>query len=1088
MPLRVALHHETRYRYSRPVTLLPQTVRLRPAPHCRTPILSYSLRVTPEKDQFCNWSQDPHGNWQARYVFPKASREMSVAVDLVVEWTVSNPFDFFVEPSAEMWPFGYAPDLAKELAAFRVTEALTPKLRAYVEEARKLTGKTVDVLVELNRKLSTEIKYLVRLEPGVQTPEETLVKASGSCRDTGWLLVEVLRHLGLAARFASGYLIQLVPDTKSIDGPSGAQTDFTDLHAWCEVYVPGAGWIGLDPTSGLLAGEGHIPLACTPAPTSAAAITGAIDYVVDPKDELKTEFDFAMTVTRIDETPRVTKPYTEEQTEAMDTFGRELDGELKKLDMRLTTGGEPTFVSIDDPDGEEWNTAALGPTKRARALELLARLRGHFAPRGLSHLGQGKWYPGEPLPRWAFSCYWRADGQPIWRDDAHYADERTPAGHGPGEAGIFANALCQRLDLPVDVAVPAHEDAWYHLWAERRLPPGTDPLKAKLTDPLERQRLAKLLNQGLDQVAGYAIPIAREGGSWRSAKWLEDLLLRRHLFLMPGDSPMGYRLPLDSLPIAPETGAPLDPGAPRPPLAPLMQFRGIDAHERRRRPGFVGGAIRTAMCIEPRNGVLHIFMPPCHTVDDYLDLVAAVEDTAEATGLPVVLEGYTPPRDPRVLQFQITPDPGVIEVNIQPTASWGELSSLTDIVYEEARQSRLTTEKFLVDGRHVGTGGGNHITFGGATPGDSPFLRRPDLLRSMIAYWHNHPSLSYLFSGLFIGPTSQAPRADEGRTETAYELDLALQRIPDNAVAPPWFIDRSLRNLLIDLTGNTHRAEFCIDKLFSPDSASGRLGIVELRNFEMPPHPRMSLAAHALLRSLLARFWKEPYHAKLARWGSQLHDRFLLPHFVGEDFADVLGEQREHGYDLDPAWYTAQQEFRFPVLGKTRYRSVGMELRLALEPWNVLGEENAGGTVRFVDSSVERVQVRVDGLPPDRYRLAVNGVAVPLHPTGRADEAVAGVRYRAWQAVSCLHPNIPVHAPLVFDLYDTWNGRAVAGCTYHVAHPGGRAHETRPINSYEAEGRRVARFTPHGHTPGSFQVAEPVVDPETPFTLDLRKW
>ncbi len=1087
MPLRVALHHETRYRYSRPVTLLPQVVRLRPAPHCRTPVLSYSLRVGPA-DQFCNWLQDPHGNWQARYVFEKPTREMSVAVDMVVEWTVINPFDFFVEPSAEKWPFGYSPELARELAAFRVTEALTPRLRAYVDTARTLTGKTVDVLVELNRLLSTQISYLIRLEPGVQTPEETLTKGSGSCRDTGWLLVQVLRHLGIAARFVSGYLIQLVPDQKSLDGPSGAEKDFTDLHAWCEAYIPGAGWVGLDPTSGLLAGEGHIPLACTPAPSSAAPVTGAIDYVIDPANELKTEFDFAMTVTRIDETPRVTKPFTDAAAAAMDALGASLDRELAKLDVRLTTGGEPTFISIDDPDGEEWNTDALGPTKRARALELLGRLRARFAAHGLSHLGQGKWYPGEPLPRWAFSCYWRADGQPIWRDDRHTADERMPRGHGPGDAQAFAHALCKRLELPADVAVPAHEDVWYNLWAERRLPPGADPLKADLKDPLERQRLARLLDQGLDRIAGFAVPLARQAGRWQSARWLEDLLLRRHLFLLPGDSPMGYRLPLDSLPVVPDTGAALDPFAPRPPLAPLMQFRGEDPNSRRRQQPALGGPVRTALCVEPRGGVLHIFMPPCWTVDDYLDLIAAVEDTAESTGLPVVIEGYTPPRDPRVLQFQITPDPGVIEVNIQPTSTWNELSALTDIVYEEARLSRLTTEKFMVDGRHVGTGGGNHITLGGATPGDSPFLRRPDLLRSLVAYWHNHPSLSYLFSGLFIGPTSQAPRADEARTETIEELELALAQIPDHAVCPPWLVDRVLRNLLVDLTGNTHRAEFCIDKLYSPDSATGRLGIVELRNFEMPPHARMSLAAHVLLRSLIARFWKEPYHAKLARWGTQLHDRFMLPHFVGEDFADILGEQREAGYDLDPAWYTAQQEFRFPVLGRIGYRSIDVELRLALEPWNVLGEENAGGTVRFVDSSIERIQVRAAGLPPDRYQVACNGVAVPMRATGRVDEYVAGIRYRAWQPPSCLHPTIPVDTPLVIDLVDRWSGRSVGGCTYHVAHPGGRNYTTRPVNAYEAEGRRLARFTPHGHTPGQLLIAEPVVDPRTPFTLDLRRW
>ena len=1088
MSIRVALHHETSYKYSRSVTLLPQVIRLRPAPHCRTTILSYALKVKtdPDSEQFVNWQQDPQGNWLARYIFPTKATAMIVTVDLVVEWTVIDPFDFFVEPAAEKYPLVYGEESTQELAPFRAVEPPTAKLAAYLETLRKELKPGLinsDVLVMINQKLSKHISYLIRMEPGVQTPEETLTTGSGSCRDTSWLLVHILRHLGYAARFASGYLIQLVPDQKSIDGPSGATKDFTDLHAWCEVYLPGAGWIGLDPTSGLLTGEGHIPLACTPAPSSAAAISGALDYVVDEKNPLKTEFGFDMTVTRVQETPRVTKPFTDASAEAMDALGQLLDKELKKLDVRLTTGGEPTFVAIDDRDGDEWNTEALGPTKRALALDVLHRLKKRFSPGALLHLGQGKWYPGEPLPRWAFTCYWRPDGQPCWRDEAHYADERKPGGHGPTEAEKFAHTLCERLDLPHDVAVPGHEDVWYNLWAEHRLPPDTDPLKANLKDPMERKRLAKLLNKGLDKVAGYAIPITREGTTWQSSRWLRDSLVRKHLFLVPGDSPMGFRLPLDSIRKPAHESALPDPFEQRPPL------RHQRPGDKPRPTGTIGKDVRTTLCIEPRNGLLHIFMPPCVLVDDYLDLIAAVEDTAEATGLPVVIEGYTPPRDPRVKSFQVTPDPGVIEVNVQPVSNWNDLTELTNAVYDEAAKSRLSSEKFLADGRHVGTGGGNHITFGGATPADSPFLRRPDLLRSMIAYWHNHPSMSYLFSGMFVGPTSQAPRADEARSEIVYELDLALKQIPDFAVAPPWLVDRVLRNLLVDMTGNTHRAEFCIDKMFSPDSSTGRLGILELRNFEMPPHPRMSLAAHVLLRSLIARFWKEPYKASLVRWDTQLHDRFLLPHFVGEDFSDILGEQRERGYAIDPAWYTAQHEFRFPVLGRTQYRSIDMELRLALEPWNVLGEEsNGGGTARYVDSSVERVQVAVSGLPPDRYRVAVNGVPVPMHDTGVAGCQIAGVRYRAWQPPSCLHPTIPIDAPLVFTLYDTWNNRSVAGCTYHVSHPGGRNPEYRPVNAYEAESRRVARFTPMGHNPDTLILPEPTIDTVVPFTLDLRKW
>jgi uncharacterized protein (DUF2126 family)/transglutaminase-like putative cysteine protease len=1119
MPIHVALTHRTSYQYDRPVTLSPQTIRLRPAPHCRTSIVSYSLRIAPES-HFLNWLQDPFGNYLARAVFPDLTRSLEVTVDLVAEIAVINPFDFFLEPEAEQWPFAYDPALARDLAPFMAPAPAGARLQALLASIPRRDTRTLDFLVALNQRLAGDIGYIIRMEPGVQKPEETLEKRTGSCRDSGWLLVELLRHLGFAARFVSGYLIQLAPDVKALDGPSGTAVDFTDLHAWAEVYVPGAGWIGLDPTSGLLAGEGHIPLVCSPQPESAAPISGAVD-------ECEVAFSHHMAVTRVFEAPRVTKPYTEEEWARIDRLGDEVDAALRRGDVRLTMGGEPTFVSIDDPDGDEWNTAAMGPRKRLLAGTLLRRLKARFAPGGLLHYGQGKWYPGEPLPRWALGCWWRDDGQPIWHDETLIADESKNLGHDADTSRRFVEALATRLGVEPGCAIAGYEDVWYYLWKERRLPVNLDPLRAALTDETERRRLARLLERGLSSVVGYALPLARRddpdaptGWRWRSGPWF---FRAEHLFLLPGDSPMGYRLPLDSLPwIAEGDRESLigpDPFEARPPLpppahrGPRQQDRGpatppaatawglpqtLEPREAERalppRIGESAGAIvRTALCVEPRHGRLHIFLPPVKTAEDYLDLIGAIEATAATLQLPIILEGEPPPDDPRLAHLKVTPDPGVIEVNLQPAASWTALSHHTTTLYEEARQTRLGTEKFLVDGRHTGTGGGNHIVVGAATPADSPLLRRPDLLRSLVAYWHNHPSLSYLFSGMFIGPTSQHPRVDEARGDQVHELEIAMAQIDQlgdrgPGAVPPWIVDRIFRNTLIDVTGNTHRAEFCIDKLYAPEGGSGRQGLLELRAFEMPPHARMSLAQQLLLRALIARFWDAPYRRAPVRWGTELHDRFMLPHFVADDFADVIGGLNEAGFGFETGWFAPHQEFRFPRVGEVACRGVHLELRHALEPWHVLGEEaTGGGTARYVDSSLERLQVKVNGLIDGRHIVACNGHEVPLHPTGTRGEHVAGVRYRAWQPPNALHPTIAVHAPLVFDVVDTWTGRSMGGCTYHVSHPGGRNYDTRPINAYEAEGRRLARFLAMGHTPGPLEPARAARNPDHPFTLDLRR-
>jgi uncharacterized protein (DUF2126 family) len=1100
MTLCAAIRHITRYSYDRPIQLGPQIIRLRPAPHARTPILAYSLKVRPDQ-HFLNWQQDPQSNWLARIVVPELTDHFTVEVNLTAKLDVINPFDFFLEPAADRFPFTYDAELKEELKPYLQAGPQDEPFYVYLKSIPLTEKQTTIFLFDLNAKLQRDIRYLIRLEPGIQTPGETLTKASGSCRDSAWLLVQLLRHLGLAARFASGYLIQLKPDVAALDGPSGTAHDFTDLHAWAEVYLPGAGWVGLDPTSGLFAGEGHIPLACTADPQFAAPITGMAD-------KAEVAFDFEMSVERVFETPRVTKPYTEVQWRAIDALGDKVDEALREGDVRLTMGGEPTFISIDDMDGAEWNTAAVGPTKRQYADVLIRRLQARFAPGGLLHYGQGKWYPGESLPRWAFALYWRDDGVPAWRESRLIAPEAAGATPTEEDARRFAAGVARRLDINPYYAVPAYEDPWHYMAKEQALPNNVDPLDSKIEDPEERARLSAVFKRGLRAPSGYVLPVQRWNAEglrlWRSEQWA---LRKGRLFLAPGDSPIGFRLPLESLPWIPAAArthtGPADPfadltplpqreAARQPFLSGALNSRAWEMRTRQveQQPVFTGASVRTAMAFEPRDGRLCVFMPPTETAGDYFDLCAAVEDTAAELNLAIHVEGYPPPYDPRVNVIKVTPDPGVIEVNIHPSRTWREQAAVTESLYEEARLSRLTTEKFLLDGRHTGTGGGNHIVVGGATPGDSPFLRRPDLLRSLVCYWQNHPSLSYLFSGLFIGPTSQAPRVDEGRHDGLYELEIAFASVPDPGQGwiAPWLTDRIFRNLLIDMSGNTHRSEICIDKLYSPDGPSGRLGLVEFRAFEMPPHWQMSLAQQLLLRALIARFWRTPYRQPLVPWGTALHDRFMLPHFVWDDFQDVLGDMRDHGFAFDPLWFHPHFSFRFPLHGSVDAQGVGLELRQALEPWHVMGEEGApGGTVRYVDSSVERLQVRLSNMAEGRHTCLVNGRPAPLTPTGRSGEAVAGVRYRAWWPAHCLHPTIGPHVPLIVEVYDSWRRRSLGGCTYHVAHPGGRNHTNFPVNAYEAEGRRLSRFEPRGFTNGLFDPGAAHINPQFPVTLDLRR-
>jgi uncharacterized protein (DUF2126 family)/transglutaminase-like putative cysteine protease len=1101
MGIKVALEHRTSYTFDRLVEVHPHVVRLRPAPHSRTPIEAYSLTVEPA-DHFVNWQQDAFGNFLARLVFPSRTRSLTITVGLIADLKVINPFDFFIEEYAETIGFEYPKALAEDLKPYlrpvdESDEGSGPGdlAQAWVKDFSVATGtRTIDFLVALNRAVNGDVGYSLRMEPGVQTPDFTLRTGIGSCRDSAWLLVSILRQMGLAARFVSGYLVQLTSDVQALDGPSGPAADFTDLHAWTEVYIPGAGWIGLDPTSGLFAGEGHIPLSATPHPASSAPITGA----TEPSE---TTLDFSNVVTRVHEDPRVTLPYTGAAWDAICALGARVDDRLAAGDVRLTVGGEPTFVSIDNQVDPEWTTDADGPHKRQRASALAARLKAQWAPQGLVQRSQGKWYPGEPLPRWQIGLYWRADGVPLWSNEALLADpwptEPQTIEVAPDAGRLLLNAIVDGLGLPATQVRPAYEDALSRLGKSVRQPAGDpvatgDDLEADATDA--RAGLLAKLEDPVAGPAAYVLPLHRrdDESGWASADWQ---MRRGRIVLLDGDSPAGLRLPLDSISWHPPRpsfdadplrrhGALIQP--PRPATddaAPVEEADDLPP---------------TAMVAEVRDGLLHVFLPPTEELEHFIDIVARIEAAATKADCPVVIEGYGPPPDPRLVSMSVTPDPGVIEVNVAPTASFAEQRQQLETLYEQARLSRLSTESFDFDGTHGGTGGGNHITLGGVTPADSPMLRRPDLLVSMLTYWQRHPALSYLFAGRFIGTTSQAPRVDEGRSESLYELEIAfaeIDRLTGGSAAKPWVTDRALRHLLTDITGNTHRAEFCIDKLYSPDSARGRLGLLELRGFEMPPHFQMAMVQSLLVRSLVSWFWDEPLRAPLIRHGANLHGRYLLPHFLIHDIADVAADLRSHGVHFDTSWLDPFTEFRFPRIGTAVFDGVEIELRGAIEPWNVLGEEStAGGTARYVDSSVERLQVRLIGADRHRYVVTANGHPIPLLATDSSDVQVGGVRYRAWQPPSALHPTITVDGPLRFELIDAGTGMSRGGCTYHVSHPGGRSYDNPPVNAVEAESRRGRRFEATGFTPGQVDMsdirekqARQSTDVGAPGILDLRR-
>ncbi len=1144
--MRLLVQHRSSYVYPQPAALGPHLVRLRPANHTRARIESYRLAIAGEHK--LHWQQDPHGNHVARVTFQIGHKTpaFELLVELAVDIKPVNPFDVLVDPRCKILPWAYPDGLAGELAPFRTLDdpafALGPRFKAFVE-ALPRTGDVIDAVVAINNRVASEVRYVIREETGVWTPEETLTEGRGSCRDSAVLLVAALRSRGLAARFVSGYLIQLADEGMIPDQPKGVSKDVVDLHAWAEDFRPGAGWIGLDATAGLLTGEGHLPLCATASPALAAPVEGTSDIAAD-------QAEFGTSILRLGHEPRPTAPYTDEVWTALLDAGDRADAALENAKLTLTSGGEPTFTSRDESDLPEWNSEALGDSKWRLGHALAAALRDRLAPGAVVLERMGKHYPGEPIPRWSLDIIGRRDGGTVWRARPLAT---TATADGARQLGL---AIARELGLPSAI-VPAYEDPIHVLHGEASLPVDVDPRRAALDDPDERRRLVRVLDRGATTPVAFVLPLARStSNTWLTETWS---FRRENMYLVPGDSPAGLRLPLASLgpglPPPPSLDTTLDPTRPYDPRTGLVdvsedvdvdvdvdldlddpdrdpepprsadptvrarwvlraarrQLR-IDASDPARarvlaespqaltiapapppaplpaNPLPWSPGIRTALVVEPRNGALYVFLPPVFRFSDWLELAAAIDRARAATGLDARLEGYPPPPSPAQLRFAVTPDPGVLEVNLPPTARGRDHAALLETVFEAALASGLQSEKYLLDGRLAGSGGGHHITLGGPTPFASPFLSRPDVLASLITFAQHHPSLSYLFTGLFVGPTSQAPRVDEARHDSLYELELALDRAFSSLSTPAWLVDGLFRHLLCDVAGSTHRTELSIDKLYDPQTPYGRQGLVELRAFEMPPHPRLAAAQVLLARSLIAAFAQAPYRGALVRWGQGLHDRFLLPWFLQRDLDDVLAFLADRGLGAPADAYRPFADLRCPLVGTVEAGDVRLEVRNAIEPWHVLGEEvGQGGTARYVDSSLERIEVRATGLVAERHRVLVNGAVLPMRPTSLADTTVAGVRFRAWCPPHSLQPHLGVHHPLRFDVVDTWAARSMGAGTYHVWHPEGFGYTKPPLTRFEASARRSARFTHDGQTPYPVQARETRPSADQPYTLDLRR-
>jgi len=1088
MGIRIALRHRIEQHFSRPVRLSTHWLRLRPAPVTQRAVTAYSLKIDADP-HFINWVRDPFENFLARLDLPEAVPRLGLDLELIADLEPQNPFDFLVEPYAANYPFAYDDQLRRELTPYLVQPTPGPRLAAWLAGLEVETGYMVRFLSLLTQQLSTALAIMPAGRPGPVDLETVFARGAGSCWEIAWLATQTLRALGLAARFVSGYRVRL--DTLSS----------ATLHAWTEVYLPGAGWVGLDPAAGLFVDENYLPLAAAPDPLRALPLVGYREAC----DERQSE------QIEVRELAAEERPWPLTPTEQRDLLavGHAVDTDLRAAGLQLTVQQDLGLVAAGELGDPGWTVSALGSDMRCAAERLLLCLRDQLAPGGVVQLCQGERFAGEPFPRWRLGCWARADRVPVCRDPARIGWREDAAGLSQAQAERFGWRLAQALGLANEWLVPAYEDGLYRRW---QAPGGVaeQPDPALLRDPLQRRALADRLSREAALLRGYVLPLRWDAvrRCWASGAWP---MRRGAIYLLPGDSPMGYRLPLGGLSLAVQRQ--VEPERCQFEERPLLaEVHGeVSARLSRVAPAVAPPAQadaetpegpRTAVCLEIRDGCLYCFLPPLTHLEHYLELVAAVEAAAESLDLGVVLEGYEPPEDHRLQRFVVEPDAGALRLRLPPAVDTAQLDVVLAAAFAAASDCGLAAERPVAGGRHLTPGIGAALTLAGPRPADSPFLRRPGLLRSLIAYWHRHPSLSYLFAGRGIGPSGGAPRADEGRDEALYELELALERLPDGEPSAPWLADRVLRHLLTDPAGDMRRAEIRVDALYDPARAARRLGQVTVGSFETAPVATLATLQAVLLRALVARFARDPETGALAPWTGALHDRFMLPLVLWEDLRAVLADLEAAGYPLQTAWFEPLLARRFPLLGSVQFGDIRLELRQAHEPWPVLAEEvTAAGVARFFDASLDRVEVRAHGLTPGRHVLECNGEWVPLQPGGAVGRYVAGVRFKAAQLPATLHPTVPPVGALVFDLIDTWNGRVIGGFTYYPAQPevvhpvGSPAPGAAPRPGEQGEEMRALYAPAARHAGGQFvargsgrRVAQAPVahpDPARPFLLDL---